>query len=87
MNGKCPACLDSPLIIKFRSGVEIDVCPACHGMWLQRGELEKLIAHTSHEMDSFYSRDAEPPSSRRGHVGRGAKRKRSLLESLGDLFD
>lgn len=87
MNGKCPACVTVPLITKFRSGVELDVCPACHGMWLQRGELEKLIAQTTDEMDGYYAQDREPPSSRPGRHGRYPKRKRSLMESLGDIFD
>jgi Zn-finger nucleic acid-binding protein len=30
-----------------RSGIEIDVCPQCRGVWLDRGELEKLMARES----------------------------------------
>lgn len=38
----CPLCIDRSLEPVFRSGIEIDVCPNCKGMWLDRGELEKL---------------------------------------------
>ena len=40
---KCPTCHDATLIVMDRQGVEIDYCPACHGIWLDRGELEKLV--------------------------------------------
>ena len=40
---KCPACPDSNLLITDRQGVEIDYCPACRGVWLDRGELDKLL--------------------------------------------
>ena len=40
---KCPIC-DIEMRIAEREGVEIDYCPQCRGVWLDRGELEKLIA-------------------------------------------
>jgi uncharacterized protein len=40
---KCPVC-DVPLSISSREGVEIDFCPQCRGVWLDRGELDKVIA-------------------------------------------
>ena len=39
---KCPAC-ELDLQMTERSGVEIDYCPACRGVWLDRGELDKII--------------------------------------------
>jgi Zn-finger nucleic acid-binding protein len=46
---QCPT--DSyPLIMSERSGVEIDYCPQCRGVWLDRGELDKIIER--------YGRDA-----------------------------
>jgi uncharacterized protein len=39
---KCPVC-DVPLSISSREGVEIDFCPQCRGVWLDRGELDKII--------------------------------------------
>lgn len=39
---KCPVC-DVALSISSREGVEIDFCPQCRGVWLDRGELDKVI--------------------------------------------
>ena len=41
---KCPTCPDSILVITDRQSVEIDYCPLCRGVWLDRGELDKLMA-------------------------------------------
>ena len=38
---KCPRC-DLPLNLSQRQSVEIDVCPQCRGVWLDRGELDKI---------------------------------------------
>jgi Zn-finger nucleic acid-binding protein len=43
---KCPVC-DVPLSISSREGVEIDFCPQCRGVWLDRGELDKVIERAS----------------------------------------
>lgn len=40
---KCPSCSDTTLVMTDRQGVEIDYCPACRGVWLDRGELDKLL--------------------------------------------
>lgn len=40
---KCPNCRDVTLVMTERQGVEIDYCPQCRGVWLDRGELDKLI--------------------------------------------
>jgi len=40
---KCPVCPDTTLLMTHRQGVEIDYCPQCRGVWLDRGELDKLI--------------------------------------------
>ena len=40
---KCPNCSDSTLVMSERQGVEIDYCPQCRGIWLDRGELDKLL--------------------------------------------
>ena len=40
---KCPSCPDTTLVMADRQGVEIDYCPACRGIWLDRGELDKLL--------------------------------------------
>ncbi|XZE34092.1 zf-TFIIB domain-containing protein [Pirellulaceae bacterium SH501] len=40
---KCPSCSDSQLLIAERKGIEIDYCPHCRGVWLDRGERDKFI--------------------------------------------
>lgn len=39
----CPACKNVNLTMSDRQGIEIDYCPSCRGVWLDRGELDKLI--------------------------------------------
>ena len=40
---KCPICITVELKMTDRQGVEIDYCPDCRGIWLDRGELDKII--------------------------------------------
>ncbi len=40
---RCPTCEDVQLVISSREGIEIDHCPQCRGVWLDRGELDKII--------------------------------------------
>ena len=42
----CPAC-KTTLLMTDRQGIEIDYCPSCRGVWLDRGELDKLIERAS----------------------------------------
>ena len=44
---KCPACPTTALVMTDRSGIEIDYCPDCRGVWLDRGELDKIIERTT----------------------------------------
>jgi uncharacterized protein len=39
----CPTCKNVSLMMSERLGVEIDYCPTCRGVWLDRGELDKII--------------------------------------------
>lgn len=43
----CPHCPTSILVMTDRQGVEIDYCPQCRGVWLDRGELDKLLDRAS----------------------------------------
>jgi len=40
---KCPTCVNALLVMSERQGVEIDYCQQCRGIWLDRGELDKLL--------------------------------------------
>jgi uncharacterized protein len=41
---KCPVCKTPDLLMTERQSIEIDYCPTCRGVWLDRGELDKLVA-------------------------------------------
>lgn len=43
---KCPSC-EELLIMTDRQGVEIDYCPKCRGVWLDKGELDKIIERSA----------------------------------------
>ena len=45
----CPVCKDVQLVMAERQGVEIDYCPQCRGVWLDRGELDKIIERSTQE--------------------------------------
>src|SRR5688572_26729236 len=54
---KCPVCPDATLLMTDRQGVEIDYCPSCRGVWLDRGELDKLL-QLGAQHDTTQSRSA-----------------------------
>jgi hypothetical protein len=45
----CPHCA-VPLVMSERQGIEIDYCPTCRGIWLDRGELDKIIERAAGEL-------------------------------------
>jgi Zn-finger nucleic acid-binding protein len=92
---KCPICSDTNLVMTDRQGIEIDYCPACRGVWLDRGELDKLIERSAGAAAAAAPQPAvmtmpAPPRQKdwdddddykRGYPH---KKKKSLL---GELFD
>jgi Zn-finger nucleic acid-binding protein len=52
---KCPVCATPDLLMTERQGIEIDYCPQCRGVWLDRGELDKIIERST--------RDAAPAAN------------------------
>jgi uncharacterized protein len=81
---KCPVD-NEELVMSERSGVEIDYCPKCRGVWLDRGELDKIIERTA----SLETAPAGPdPRQQRYDEGHGRKPYRKKKESfLSELFD
>jgi hypothetical protein len=75
------------LVMSDRQGIEIDYCPACRGIWLDRGELDKIIERSSPPEASAAIPDLghgrKPAYSDHGGYGR-PKRKKSFLEELFD---
>ena len=85
----CPVCR-VPLVMSERQGVETDYCPQCRGVWLDRGELDKIIERSAQDMQPAapaQQRPAPQPTYQdHGHHQPYGyrKRKKSFLE---DLFD
>lgn len=50
---KCPVCKDKDLVMSERSGIEIDYCPECRGVWLDRGELDKIIERNQIQTETY----------------------------------
>ena len=84
----CPRCVATELTLREQDGVAVDVCPACRGMWLDRGELERLLGQRreleqarrnapAFDDDSVPERDERPRK----------RRSKGLLEILGDILD
>jgi len=70
------------LVIADRSGVEIDYCPTCRGVWLDRGELDKIIERSA-MVDNRDGHWREAPA--KGYDKR--KKKDGIGSFLGDIFD
>ncbi|ARS28820.1 TFIIB-type zinc ribbon-containing protein [Sphingomonas sp. KC8] len=93
----CPTCR-VPLVMSERQGVEIDYCPQCRGVWLDRGELDKIIERSGRDAPQAQPQPAAPaqptpwdtPRVVVGHApGYGhkhgyPKRRKSFLEELFD---
>ena len=85
------------LMMSERSGIEIDYCPQCRGVWLDRGELDKIIERAASEQGAWANPPAQPqaaPAPRyaasgqydgnRGTAPQQRKRKESWLSELFD---
>jgi hypothetical protein len=59
----CPICKDVELKMAQRQNIEIDYCPTCRGVWLDRGELDKIIERSAQEMG--YGREDYEDEARR----------------------
>jgi uncharacterized protein len=86
----CPVCT-IPLTIAERQGIEIDYCSKCRGVWLDRGELDKIIERSTSEIPSrLYPErqddrhDQHHDKYRDDHYDDRHKKKRGFLH---DLFD
>jgi uncharacterized protein len=82
---KCPICIEPELLMSERQGIEIDYCPKCRGVWLDRGELDKLIDRAEPAPRSTGPSQADRHSEQRSDYRSHQKRKRGGF--LGDIFD
>lgn len=85
---KCPVD-EETLVMADRNGVEIDYCPKCRGVWLDRGELDKIIERAAPEITPEASGSPVPPrqDGRDRHYGHGHKPYRKKKSLLGEIFD
>ena len=83
----CPQCRTA-LVMSERQGIEIDYCPKCRGIWLDRGELDKIIersnAYTSQPSDSYGHDQRRPLPPQQQHHPHEYKRKKSFWEEIFD---
>ena len=86
----------SPLVMSERSSIETDYCPTCRGVWLDRGELDKIIERNA-ESQAPQQQAAPPPQQQQqpgwnappqqyghGYGHKPYKRRKSFLEELFD---
>ena len=92
----CPAD-GTPLVMSERQGIEIDYCPTCRGVWLDRGELDKIIERSATQPaaqapapqapQAPYPPQSPYPPQQHGYAQHGHykhKRRKSFLEELFD---
>jgi len=99
---RCPVCEDVTLVISSREGIEIDHCPQCRGVWLDRGELDKIIdraapsvvgAQPAHQPPPAYREERRPDDRARERDDRDRDRDRDYYRRkkrrsfLEDIFD
>ncbi len=100
---QCPLCINESLELMVRGEVEIDVCPRCRGVWLDRGEIDKLAGSgrakvtrpKRSESKRSDSKRYEPRKDRDDRDDRDDKkrredrkrRKKSFGEKIADVFD
>lgn len=77
---QCPVCKDVQLVMSERQGIEIDYCPQCRGIWLDRGELDKIIGRSASEQGPAVS----SPSGAGGPYHAKPYRKKSIWHELFD---
>jgi uncharacterized protein len=92
----CPLCVDSVLDVTFHAGIELDICPRCRGVWLDRGELDRIAADSGSrvprsERSPDRGQTSSDPRSRRSEFddddryqrGPGDRRGNKRKKSLG----
>ncbi len=87
----CPLCVDQTLQPRFHSGIEIDVCPQCRGVWLDRGELQKLVNESAspqpvRERSAPDSRAEEKASGSKNSTKKNKKSKKKKQKSWGSML-
>jgi len=83
---KCPSC-NVALVMSERQGIEIDYCPNCRGIWLDRGELDKIIEKSTQQSSGVNQSPAQSYDSH-GRTGKQEYYKHHRQKNwLSELFD
>ncbi len=86
----CPRC-NITLLMTDKQGVEIDYCPQCRGIWLDRGELEKIIERSfapEHQTGSFFGGDSHQYEKHHDdHDSHGYNKYGRKKNFFSELFD
>jgi len=78
---------NTELVIADRNGIEIDYCPKCRGVWLDRGELDKIIDRSSaYIAPSHDERRYEDDRNHDKNRPHNKKKRGSFLEDMFDFF-
>ena len=85
----CPTCKDADLVMTDRQGIEIDYCPKCRGVWLDRGELDKIIERSQAPARPMGRDDDEwDDTPKHGYSRDGKPYKKSKTKSIfGGIFN
>ncbi len=94
---KCPRCETASLKAEQVRGLSVDSCPECQGVWVRRGDLERLVGRQEDEEDSrevggeddgrFRGHDDDDESGARGGPGQPkGKRKGGWFQNIGDML-
>jgi len=85
---RCPHCTDTNLAMTERQGIEIDYCPNCRGVWLDRGELDKLLERAGQSAAPPQQQAPQPQYQQQPHYGHQKpyhhKHKKSWLSEIFD---
>ena len=81
---KCPTCTETDLVMTDRQGVEIDYCPKCRGVWLDRGELDKIIERSSQTAPLSRRDDDDWDDDDKFKYGKKKSKTKSIF---GEIFD
>ena len=81
----CPTCADTSLVMADRQGVEIDYCPKCRGVGLDRGELDKIIERSTQPMPSTRRDDDDWDDDDDKY--KYGKKKSKTKSFFGEIFD
>ncbi|NDJ26794.1 hypothetical protein DMB95_01865 [Campylobacter sp. MIT 12-8780] len=82
----CPVCNGVDLIMSERNGVEIDYCPKCRGVWLDRGELDKIIERNGTQTQHNHN-PQNYNQNYNNNYQHGSYHKKKKESWLGELFD